>query len=143
MKVFVATSQGQGLRESDIFATDEGELVFINTGDCGSSLHSLDLPCGCQRTMTDAHGKLTTTFTVADKDSTKEEYIRKLVESSVVDGIDITTELEDNREWIYDERMEILIEAAAKFSVGDILERRGEDIQTRPKTFVTILDEDY
>lgn len=84
----------------------------------------------------------TTTFTVADLDITKENYIRKLVESYVVKGTDITAELKEHREWIYDEKMEFLLEAAAKFSVGDILERRGEDIQPRPKVFVSIPDEE-
>lgn len=50
MKVFVATKEGQGLRENDFSHTDEGELVLFSYG-CDRDKDNVDGGCGCRRGM--------------------------------------------------------------------------------------------
>lgn len=46
MKVFVATKEGQGTRDSDFTFAEHGELVLFMDG-CGSDRGNPDGGCGC------------------------------------------------------------------------------------------------
>lgn len=136
MKVFVATSEGQGLRASDFFHSKEGDLVFV-TAECARDINNVDGGCGCRRCMDDTEGKPTTTFTVADSEMTKENYVEKYLEYLIKSGRFEKEEVEDGREYLQADA-EALLQAATTFPVGEILERRGNDIQPRPKYYFTL-----
>ena len=133
MKVFVATSEGQGLRPSDFFNSKEGGLVFF-AAECGSDINNVDGGCGCRRCMDDSEGNATTTFKVADSDITKENYIEKYCEYLIKSGRFEAEEVEEGREY-HQADAETLLQAAEVFPVGEILEKRGNDIQPRPKYY--------
>ena len=70
MKVFVATKEGQGLRQNDFSHAEEGELVLFSYG-CDRDKDNVDGGCGCRRSM-DGFKTLsgTTTFKVVDMEMT-------------------------------------------------------------------------
>jgi len=125
MKVFVATSRGQGVRSNDFCFTVEGEFVLFPS-ECDRE--AVDGSCGCRRSMSGMHTKKgTTTFMVADKGITEEQFVELWRKSMVTSG------------WIEDrpltgeekqEPMELL-RIAGRFLVGTVLERRGNKIQVR------------
>lgn len=122
MKVFVATQQRQGTRESDFYFCREGELV--NKGlecDLDKNL-DIDGGCGCQRGMCgfETH-RGTTTFTVEDRLLSREEYADSLQRSIEEVGFSHST---------WEEAWELL-ELAQQFEPGQILEKRGPRIQAR------------
>ncbi len=115
MRVFVATSEGQGLSLSDYCDLKEGDLVFFPLLNCRT--HPDDFDCGCSDRIMDSNDPegSTTTFKVADVDITKEEYYKKLVAN--------------DRE----KQLEELLAAASYFPVGTVLEKEEDDIRARSK----------
>lgn len=66
MKVLVATTQTQGMRDDDFSRTVSGELVF-DGGPCGGVTSEADWDCECSIAFRGlASGELTTTAMVAD-----------------------------------------------------------------------------
>jgi hypothetical protein len=130
MKVLVATKKGQGIRSNDFSWTDEGELVKFGIVCDGET--DPDGQCGCFRDMCGVVTlKGTTTFMVADRDLSKKDYERELVRAEVrggwIDADDIGEEdLKDIRR-----EARFLLELAAEFPVGTVLEKRGEVLQER------------
>lgn len=140
MKVFVATSEGQGLRESDFFHSKEGELVFF-AAECARDINNVDGGCGCRRCMDDSESKATTTFKVADLNITKEDYIEKYCEYLIKSTRFEAEEVEEGIEY-HRAEAETLLQAAEVFPVDEILEKRGNDIQPRPKYYFTREDDE-
>jgi len=128
MKLFVATKQGQGVRDNDFCWVPEDELVKFGMA-CDDT--GIDGNCGCMRSMcgVDSH-TATTTFKVINLKMTKEEFIRKLVVSYKLAGWG-EGEPEDKIVKTNTEEAEELIRMADTFDVGDVCEKRGPDIQTR------------
>ena len=128
MKVFAATAATQGQRETDFTWTVDGELVMVSF-ECDADLRDpdgIDGGCGCRRSMTGLTSqKATTTFTVIDLDVDRDGFA-SLVESTLRDAgwsdavIDAAPEIAGE-----------LVEYASGFDVGDVLERRGDEIQRR------------
>lgn len=138
----MATSEGQGLRPSDFFNSKEGNLVFF-TAECGSDVNNVDGGCGCRRCMEDSEsGGTTTTFKTADLDIKREDYFEKHIEYLIKSGRFGVEEIEDDREY-HQEEAETLLQAAEVFPVDEILEKRGNDIQPRPKYFFTRKNDEY
>ncbi len=123
MKVFVATSEGQGSRSSDFFNSKEDELVFFSA-ECGSDMSNVDGSCGCRRCMDDSEGNGTTTFKVEDLEITREGYFEKHIECLIKSGRFSAEEVEDDLEY-HRQEAKILLQAAEIFPVGEILEKRG------------------
>lgn len=130
MKVFVATKEGQGLRENDFSHTEEGELVFFSYG-CDRDKDNVDGGCGCRRGMTGFKNLTsTTTFKVIDMEMTEDEYIDKHVTAMYATGFNDFEEIEDLKDSSRSDS-EILLDGASIFPENIILERRGNDIQPR------------
>ena len=80
MKVFVATHDGQGARDTDFCWTTDGEVVEWAMA-CDADDES-DGGCGCQRAMAGlSSAKATTTFKVAELPLTQRDYIKAVRES--------------------------------------------------------------
>ena len=139
MKIFVATSEGQGLRRSDFFHSKENELVFLPL-QCASAKY-IDGSCGCGRSLEGLESGATTTFKVEDSNLTKEEYLEKFFKSLVKLRRFEIEEIEDDRKFYLSE-VEMLLEAANVFPAELVLEKRGNDIQPRPQFSYTIEDDE-
>jgi hypothetical protein len=126
MKVFAATADRQGERESDFCWTIEGELVTFPV-ECDADRYGggIDGGCGCMRAMAGMTSQTaTTTFRVVDLEVTMHEF-RDLVLGTLQEGgwpvdDDIATKMAEE-----------VADAAAVFTAGPVLERRGDDIQPR------------
>ena len=127
MRVFVATSAGQGVRASDSNACVEGELVWLRDV-CPASRRRPDGPCPCARSFAGmSSNKNTTTARVVDiAGLTRTEY-----ESALVASFDL-------QEWcrcctarpvadVIDELMAL----AGIFPAGAVVERRVNDLNLR------------
>lgn len=129
MKVFVATSEGQGLRYGDFFNSNEGDLVLFPS-ECDRDDNEIDGSCGCRRCMCGFESGSTTTFKVAEINLTKEKYFEKFMAFQVEFGWAAEGIFEGVREFAEAE-FEELIELANDFPVGLVLEKRGNTIQSR------------
>ena len=120
----MATSDGQGGRNSDFAWTVEGELVRIGS-QCDIDRDDIDGGCGCLRAMVGlASSKSTTTFRVAELDLSQPDYEELVYESMVRDGWGIPPRLAAGA-------ADELLGLAAEFPVGVPLGRRGDVIQIR------------
>ncbi|RJQ72260.1 hypothetical protein D5S17_26255 [Pseudonocardiaceae bacterium YIM PH 21723] len=122
MKVLVATGQTQGKRPNDFNTCVEGELVWIGLV-CSKDARNPDGGCGCGR----AFGGLTsrrstTTAWVVDRDFSRDSYIRAVQDSFQRQG------------WpdsLADEVCDDLLELAARWPVGTVVERRLDEVRVR------------
>lgn len=148
MKVLVSTRRGQGQRESDFFDGLEGELVFFSL----ELACPIDRDCGCRRSLTGMSGS-STTFEVADKPISREEYVAELKASMIYSGRFKSEDLDEKslRKGLKGAGMgsenidsfladyfpnaeveaEALLSYAAKFPVGTVLEKRGDELFPR------------
>lgn len=127
IKVFAATKEGQGARKSDFFYAKEGELVLYPF-ECDRDKNLIDGGCGCRRAMAGFQsGKGTTTFKVAEVAMTEQEYIKKFLDAQRKAGW-IKTDA-DVLMWEREGRR--LLEFAADFPAGTLLEKRGSQIKVR------------
>lgn len=122
MKVFVATARGQGARASDFCWTVEGELVMV-LFQCDRDGDEIDGCCGCRRALAGlSSSRATTTFAVADLPLAWDDYVTAISDSLKRGG------------WLgldSDSMARELVDAAADFPVGEVLERRGDYIRPR------------
>ncbi len=124
MNVIVATKKTQSARPNDFSFAEPNELVRFGS-ECDGE--TVDGSCGCKRSLVGvSSGKGTTTFKVAQAKITLEEFKRILRESFKRLGWQV------NEKEIESEAT-ILLQIAASFEVGDILERRAEGIMKRPR----------
>lgn len=122
MKYLVSTKETQGQRKNDFCFVPEGELVrFGSECDC----EDIDGRCGCRRSMIGMDcGTATTTMKVVELDMSEIELKTKLTASMSKSGFSVH---EDD---IIEEINEIS-RIAGLFQIGDILEMRGNLVQTR------------
>jgi hypothetical protein len=120
MKIIVATKETQGQRNDDFSFTDEGEVVIVS--DC-DNLHQ---GCGCERSMVGVRsGVGTTTMMVVEAEMTREQFIEQIrTANGDYDGIDLG-------DAIYTAEADRLLELAAEFPAGTVIERNGDDFQQR------------
>src|SRR5690242_17794125 len=125
MKLLTITHDGQGKRSNDFCWAEEGEIArFGTTCDRGT----VDDRCGCKRSMVGLQTwKSSTTVKVSDVDITLEElelriaeYYRKAWKLSVKEAMEIAHE-----------EAEQLVQLGESFTVGRILEVRGDTVQVR------------
>jgi hypothetical protein len=127
VKAFAATAEGQGARCSDFCRAAEGELVIIPFECAADRFVGIDRGCGCRRAMAGiASTKGTTTFRVIELEVTMEKF-REMVVAAVL------SDAWGGRLDRYDASVlaEEVIERAAAFDLGPVLERRGDHIQPR------------
>ncbi|MFJ1536385.1 hypothetical protein ACIOFV_50280 [Streptomyces mirabilis] len=127
MKLLTATSRTQGQRDNDFNWCVEGELVIVGPIVCDRDAEDPDGGCGCGRAFAGLNsGKSTTTALVKDLDFTRTdaaEAIRSALEQS---GMARYYDAEDVAETV-----ENALDAAAHFNVGDVIERRLDDVTAR------------
>lgn len=125
MKVLVATARSQGHRDNDFAWTIDSELVYLGA-ICDRDGDDPDGECGCARAFSGVmSGKAVTTAEVRDLDVTYEELVDTM-RSALAD-----------RDWKHDAAGDIIadvLDTAADYDAGTVLERRGDDVQTRAGT---------
>jgi hypothetical protein len=131
MAVLVVTNRTQGARTNDFLSVNAtlGELVDI-TSPCDSDRGEPDGGCGCSRSFTDLASRYcTTTAEVVERELTMPHYVQAHLASLVRAGQpeDATT-----RAWAA-EAAQDLARIASAFTVGTVVERRGDLIQERPQ----------
>jgi hypothetical protein len=131
MKVFVATKEKQGQRQSDFFWTNEGELVTFGVV-CGSGkCDDIDGGCGCQRSMIGLKTrKGTTTVKVVSKRTFTQD---DLVQSLLISHCNAYRSKQDDPETIEYAKAQAaeLSRLANGFKIGDVIEIRGEKLKVR------------
>ncbi len=131
--VLVATDRHQG-KPGDFFLTTAGELVYPALMCDSDRLRHDAGGCVCGRTFAGlTSGKGGTTAEVAQVDMTKQQYVdahlASLIEAGWPDDADIAA-------WAL-EAAEDVLEIAAKFTIGTVVERRGNFIVERPRPAAT------
>lgn len=121
MKLFVSTEKTQGQRETDFCCVPAGEILKFGVV-CDGDMDNPDGDCGCSRSMTGTicHSA-TSTFEVADLDMTMDQLAQILLDSAIKAGF-----TGDRKRAKVNAKF--LASEAARFSVGDIIERRGVDV---------------
>ena len=131
MKVLVATSETQGQRSDDFMWCRDGEPVKFGT-ECDGE--GIDGHCGCRRSMVGVESnKATTTLKVVEMDITKEGIADALRANYQNAGWYQLMGAEGAEESIKKE-VDELIDIAASFPVGSIMEKRGDKLQVRLKS---------
>ena len=133
IKVITSTSETQGQRGNDFCHTPDGEIVRFGL-ECDGE--TIDGSCGCRRSMIGIDClKGTTTVTVSESqisyetfcDKIRKSYLNswgKLDKAELFDLEDaITAEIDD------------LLNIAASFPVGTVLEKRGNGLVARPNNY--------
>ena len=131
MKVLVAASETQGQRSYDFTWCRDGELVKFGM-ECDGE--AVDGACGCRRSMVGVESnKATTTLKVAEIDITKEGMADALRANYQNAGWYQLMGAEGAEESIKKE-VDELIDIAAGFPVGSVVEKRGDKLQIRLKS---------
>lgn len=126
MKVLIATKETQKQRKNDFCFCEEREFVKFGM-ECDGE--EIDGGCGCRRSMVGFKTlKGTTTFKVEKIDISKEEYIKQLKKSDIKAG---WYKLYDNPAKEIKEEADELLNLAQSFNIGDILEKRGNELKMR------------
>jgi hypothetical protein len=130
MKVLVATTATQGTRPSDGCAAADGELVRPPTVEHPGEPVD-DHTCGCRRQLVGLDsGQPTTTVQVVQRPDLTPDQLRKAVLASLDRAGAARPGECDSETWaaaVADE----LLEWAAPFQVGTVLERRGPTLRAR------------
>lgn len=123
MKIIVASRERQGDREGDVCLADEGEIVIPVVCD---GEHD---GCSCGRLFIGVRTRRdTTTAVVIESDLSRDGYRRAIIESEV---------MREYRELGVSDRVmtahaDELLELAAQFAAGTVIERKGDDYDARP-----------
>lgn len=130
MKILTATALTQGVRDNDYHWCVEGELVRFDVV-CARDRRDPDGGCGCGRGFAGMSSRrATTTALVRDLDLSVDDLRMALAASLHAAGYhDDPDGLAD----VADEADE-LIDLASSFEVGDVLERRLDEIRVRAST---------
>lgn len=129
MKLLVATKETQGKRKNDFCFCDEGEIVIFPVFECDRE--RIDGDCGCRRSMVGTKSrKATTTMKVIDSITTCAE-LENIIRQSLDNGgwLKLMDEKEIQK-WITRDAKS-LVELAASFNIGDIIEKRGNKFRAR------------
>ena len=128
MKVLTATSQTQGMRDTDYCYTVEGELVIFPPIECDCA------GCGCKWGMAGlASHRATTTMMVTDRPDLDLATYSDLVVDGMKEQGYLPQELRGDpevEEWLQ-AFVSDLVSSAAGFESGTILERAGDALQPR------------
>lgn len=128
MKVFVATRDGQGARESDFCDAEEGEVLYWSM-ECDRDNEEIDGDCGCRRSLWGLEtGGVTTTFAVIDLPLPAEWFAERVVEVMSSKG---WFERDDEEADLYRADANMMLELAGEFTEGVIMEKRDEMMQFR------------
>ena len=133
MKVLVATNETQGQRLNDFCWTTMYEPVGFSS-DCDRE--DVDGRCGCRRSMVGIlTGKTTTTMTIIDDPTATAQTLKELLRQRMITGGWDKFLSTEELQALIDEEIDILIAVANAFTLGSIVERRGDQFQTRiPRT---------
>jgi hypothetical protein len=133
MQVLTATKRTQGWRGNDFFCAVEGELVLFPPIECGFG--SIDDGCGCRRSMAGlVIHRATTTMMVVDREELDPDTYFILISDGLKSMGYVTDRLARDpevHEWLHHLSDE-LMSLAAGFTVGTVVERRGELVSERP-----------
>ena len=129
MKLLVATTETQGQRENDFCWATEGEIVDFGS-ECDGE--SVDGPCGCRRGMIgiESH-KTTTTMKVVDRLDVDADSLAATILAGQIDAGWVKVSGAAAALGYAHQEAQYLIDTAAQFDVGDIVERRGNILATR------------
>lgn len=129
MKVFVATSRGQGTRHTDFNDCIEGELVWM-LDPCAESRRNPYGVCGCGRSFSgmNSHGSTTTAMVRDFRGLSFSAYTEALKASFDAQGWCPCCTQRDVRDVIRE-----LIELAAQWPEGTVVERRLERLSARTR----------
>ncbi len=129
MKVLVATRETQGQRKSDFCFAIEGELVEW-AFECDRDEEDIDGDCGCRRSLTGiVSRKGTTTMAVVERTITLDELAGIIRENAESAGIHLDIDVPHDL-------AEYVVEMAAEFPVGTVVERRGDEVLARRPAFI-------
>lgn len=129
MKAFIATAETQGRRNNDFCWAEEGELLTFGS-ECDAE--GIDGPCGCRRSMCGLRSaRATTTLRVVDRPDLDLRSLTQLFADAIVRR-GFFENLEEAWKPAGLEARAIL-ESAAPFEVGAIVERRGRRFLERPR----------
>ncbi len=118
MRVFVATSQGQGDHDNDFFHGVDGELVRMPFDSC------CDPQCGCDRSVSGlASSKASTTFMSVDRPDLDSETYRSLFRDALEDQGWVASGEESNE---IDDLIAWHIDAAAGYPKDTVMRVRVE-----------------
>lgn len=128
MKIFVATSQTQGERWNDFCFAADGEIVRFGVEHLGDELDGL---CGCRRAMYGVESaRATTTVKVVESDMLPADF-RRLISSSFLASINATEVEIDLAVEVASIMADFLMQVAAEYQTGQVLERRGDYFEVR------------
>ncbi|MCG3204312.1 MAG: hypothetical protein KCHDKBKB_01027 [Elusimicrobia bacterium] len=128
MKTLVATDETQGKRKNDFCHTRNGEFL-LHGFEC--ERESVDGPCGCRRSFSGMESfKATTTFKVVKTNLTKKQFTSHLAKALVKGGW-YQEPLSPADTKTVSVMAAKLLNLAASFPIGAILERRGTRVSVR------------
>ena len=127
MRLFVATHATQGTRKNDFDHVPDGEIVVFPLSECDDE--RVDGPCGCRRAMFGLDSNVgTTTAQVVDVPLlTHEDLVARLRLARMKTGLVVEPEVED----LVREEADELMQMGLDFSLGAIVERRGNQLRLR------------
>lgn len=125
MRILVATGLTQGRRANDFNFAREGEIVGKDD-EHTSDEEGPDAPCGCQRSLVGIEStKSTTTFQVIESGYSREEF-EEMIREARTYWVQAGVSEENIRA-----EAAFLLEVAARFPAGTVVERRGEQFLAR------------
>ena len=130
MKILVCTTETLGQRSNDFCSVPEGEVLYFGF-ECDGE--DIDGSCGCRRALCgiDSH-TATSVMKVVESDMTKDEIEAKII---AFYHNDWKMSLDDASECATENIADMLYVASA-FPVGSIIEKRGDQFQTRGETLI-------
>jgi hypothetical protein len=131
MKVLVSTKKTQGQRSNDFNHNAEGGLIgWVSECDCRGGA---DSSCGCKRCWQDIeNGGMTTTAEIVERDDITPEKWEQMIYDRYVAGGWVKDNEAEARCWAKADVREF-VRLAQIFQLDDVLEKRGNKIQTREK----------
>lgn len=129
VKVLIATTEGQGVREGDFAWAVDGELVYIPSDVCRNPA------CGCERGFAGmASSRASTTALVVERPDISAADLRGALSDSLERQGWISGGSSELDRIVFGELYERLVVAAAHFPAGSVLERSGDHIWRRLQT---------
>jgi len=127
MRVFVATSQTQGARETDFANCIEGELVWLHQVCPPSEADPYGL-CGCGRSFSglSSTGRTTTALVRDIPGLTRQEYL-----AATKAGLEQMGWCPDCSDLPVADFVDVMLAMAAELPEGTIVERRAFDVSAR------------
>ena len=126
VKLLVATTEGQGLREGDYACAVDGELVYLPEDECGVS------ECGCTQGFAGmASNRSTTTALVVDRPDFSELDVLGALHDALERRGWVSSEWSEADESLFEFLFLRVVIAASAYPVGTVLERDGHRLRKR------------